>query len=225
MKTPETIYVPHGDQSHCHLLSSWRIRTDDTDIAYVRAEICYEYRQALQALVDSADLCQFGDRTACDRFDAQLSEAKALLARPETKPSITREEAMDLLHKYFLVRISLCSKSSECLYTEADYEAAFEACLAAMLGQTGIIKWYGEGMKISFHPSHDINTGERAINGMKVIEVPASDYKTVTEVPDWVSSRVAIGQEITVTNIRGEIHWYIDNLEVTEPQSPDQEQP
>lgn len=75
--------------------------------------------------------------------------------------------------------------------------------------------WYSEGMKITFNPCHESNTGDRVINGMAVVDVP-----------EWLSSRVAIGQEFSVQNIDGVLHWYIGGVEVTEPpQAPDPAQP
>lgn len=66
-----------------------------------------------------------------------------------------------------------------------------------------IMKWYSDGMKISFTPCHESNTGPRAINEMAVIDVP-----------EWVSRRVNIGETISMQNIDGVLHWYIEVVEV-----------
>lgn len=82
-----------------------------------------------------------------------------------------------------------------------------------------MIKWFAAGCNWSLEGGTqvilircpEINTGPRAINDM-----------AVTDVPQWVSSRVAIGETITVQNIDGGLHWYIEGMEVfnAEPASP-----
>lgn len=62
-------------------------------------------------------------------------------------------------------------------------------------------------MKWIFNATHQNtgNTGHRSINGSRVVEVP-----------NWVRDQVAIGEEITIRNIEGELHWYIKGVEVFE---------
>lgn len=209
-----------------------------------------DFRAALERILTAYDdwAGAYGlehSQQACDALGKVMDDAKALLARTEpdipavnpiahvinnnrpgwtniieTAPNVTLDVGSPLYDRSAVQRLAAALAGA--IHRREDVESAAaekarpepEPKPEPHAGGGSMIKWYGQGMKMSFHACQESNTG-----------APESLYRTVSEVPAWVSSRVAIGQEITVKNIRGEIHWYIDNVEVTEPQSPDPEQP
>lgn len=40
--------------------------------------------------------------------------------------------------------------------------------------------------------------------------------RIITEIPKWVDDQLAIGDEVTVKNIDGELHWYSKGIELFE---------
>lgn len=91
-----------------------------------------KFRTALKELIHALSTCPTCSIQVIHGHPTEFDTARALLARPEPAPCITREEAIRLLHTYRSVTAAI-STSDPTDDERIVCVDAFEACLSAML--------------------------------------------------------------------------------------------